>query len=104
MNDGYPVISIDCKKKENIGNFKNTGAEFAPQNHPVKVLDHDFPLPDHGKAAPYGVYDIGANEGYVGVGIRADTAQFAVNTIRSQWGEMGREKYPAAAGAKTSRH
>lgn len=96
MNDGYPVISIDCKKKENIGRFKNTGAEYAPQKQPVKVLDHDFPLPELGKAAPYGVYDIGANEGFVSVGISADTAQFAVNTIRSWWSEMGHEKYPAA--------
>ncbi len=96
VNDGCPVISIDCKMKENIGNFKNAGAEYAPQKQPVKVLDHDFPLPELGKAAPYGVYDIAANEGYVSVGISADTAQFAVNTIRSWWNEMGREKYPAA--------
>lgn len=96
MDDGYPVVSIDCKKKENIGRFKNTGAEYAPQKQPVKVLDHDFPLPELGKAAPYGVYDIGANEGYVSVGISADTAQFAVNTIRSWWSEMGHEKYPIA--------
>ncbi len=96
MDNGYPVISIDCKKKENIGNFKNAGAEYALQKQPVKVLDHDFPLPEFGKAAPYGVYDIEANEGYVSVGISADTAQFAVNTIRSWWNEMGREKYPAA--------
>lgn len=96
IKDGYPVISIDCKKKENIGNFKNAGTEYAPQKQPVKVLDHDFPLPELGKAAPYGVYDIGANEGYVSVGISADTAQFAVNTIRAWWSEMGREKYPSA--------
>ena len=93
LNNGYPVISIDCKKKENIGNFKNTGAEYALKKQPVKVLDHDFPLPELGKAAPYGVYDIGANEGFVSVGISADTAQFAVNAIRSWWNEMGREKY-----------
>lgn len=61
------------------------------------MLDHDFPLPELGKAAPYGVYDIGANEGHVSVGISADTAQFAVNTIRAWWGEMGQEKYPAAS-------
>lgn len=94
MNNGYPVVSIDCKKKENIGGFKNAGAEYAPQKQPVKVLDHDFPLPELGKAAPYGVYDIGANEGFVSVGISADTAQFAVNTIRCWWNEMGHEKYP----------
>ena len=94
LGQGYPVISIDCKKKENIGNFKNGGAEYAPKKNPVKVLDHDFPLPGLGKAAPYGVYDIGANEGYVSVGISADTAQFAINSIRSWWNEMGRERYP----------
>ena len=59
---GLPAISIDCKKKELVGRFKNAGAEYAPVKHPKKVLDHDFPLPDMGKAAPYGVYDIGANE------------------------------------------
>ena len=96
LDRGYPVISIDCKKKENIGNFRNNGAEYAKIKDPVKVLDHDFPLPELGKAAPYGVYDIGANEGYVNVGISADTAQFAVNTIRCWWNEMGREKYPTA--------
>lgn len=95
IEGGYPVISVDCKKKENIGNFKNTGAEYSRKKQPTQVLDHDFPLPELGKAAPYGVYDIGANEGFVSVGISADTAQFAVNTVRSWWNEMGREKYPA---------
>ena len=93
---GEPVISIDCKKKENIGNFKNNGSEYAKKGSPVEVLDHDFPLPGTGKAAPYGVYDIAKNEGYVNVGISSDTAQFAVNTIRSWWYEMGRERYPDA--------
>ena len=93
---GEPVISIDCKKKENIGNFKNNGSEYAKKGSPVEVLDHDFPLPDAGKAAPYGVYDIAKNEGYVNVGISSDTAQFAVNTIRSWWYEMGKERYPNA--------
>lgn len=91
-----PVISIDCKKKELVGNFKNTGAEYAPKKHPVAVLDHDFPLPGLGKAAPYGIYDISANEGYVSVGISADTAQFAVASIRSWWYSMGVERYPTA--------
>lgn len=63
------MISIDCKKKELVGNFQNVGQEYAPKKHPVKVLDHDFPLPELGKAAPYGIYDISANEGYVRVGI-----------------------------------
>jgi transposase len=91
-----PVISIDCKKKELVGSFKNVGSEYAPKKHPVEVLDHDFPLPGLGKAAPYGVYDISANEGYVSVGISADTAQFAVATIRSWWYSMGIKRYPTA--------
>ena len=93
---GEPVISIDCKKKENIGNFKNTGAEYAKKGSPIQVLDHDFPLSDNGKAAPYGVYDLANNEGFVTVGISSDTAQFAVNSIRSWWNEMGKERYPEA--------
>lgn len=96
MENGFPVISIDCKKKENIGNFKNSGAEYAKKGNPVNVLDHDFPLPDKGKAAPYGVYDIAANEGFVNVGVSSDTAQFAVNSIRSWWDEMGKPRYPEA--------
>ena len=91
-----PVISIDCKKKENIGNFKNNGAEYAKKGQPIEVLDHDFPLPENGKAAPYGVYDIVRNEGFVSVGISSDTAQFAVNTIRTWWQTMGNERYPDA--------
>ena len=93
---GLPAISIDCKKKELVGSFKNVGAEYAPAKHPKKVLDHDFPLPGMGKAAPYGVYDIAANEGFVNVGISADTAQFAVASIRNWWLSMGRERYPHA--------
>lgn len=96
ISDGIPVISIDCKKKENIGNFKNGGTEYTPKGDPVHVLDHDFPLPENGKAAPYGVYDIGANEGMVSVGISHDTAQFAVNSIRVWWQEMGKIRYPDA--------
>ena len=92
----YPVISIDCKKKELVGNFQNVGQEYAPKKHPVKVSDHDFPLPELGKAAPYGIYDISANEGYVSVGISADTAQFAVASIRNWWYSMGIERYPNA--------
>ena len=96
MAAGDPVISIDCKKKENIGNFKNSGGEYRPSKDPVEVLDHDFPLPELGKAAPYGVYDIASNEGFVNVGISADTAQFAVNSIRMWWIQMGRDQYPNA--------
>ena len=79
-----------------MANFQNVGREYAPKKHAVKVLDHDFPLPELGKAAPYGVYDISANEGYVSVGISADTAQFAVASIRSWWYTMGKERYPHA--------
>ena len=93
---GLPAISIDCKKKELVGSFKNVGAEYAPIKHPKKVLDHDFLLPGMGKAAPYGVYDIAANEGFVNVGISADTAQFAVASIRNWWLSMGKERYPDA--------
>lgn len=96
MNSGNPVISVDCKKKENIGNFKNNGAEYAPAKHPVKVLDHDFPLPENGKAVPYGVYDIINNEGYVNVGISKDTAEFAVQSIRNWWNLMGAETFSGA--------
>lgn len=97
LDAGEPVISIDCKKKENIGNFKNTGAEYAPKGTPTEVLDHDFPLKDKGKAVPYGVYDVSANEGYVTVGVSADTSEFAVNSIRSWWEYMGKSRYPDAS-------
>ena len=96
IDAGNPAISIDCKKKENIGNFKNNGAEYAPKKHPVQVLDHDFPLPENGKAVPYGVYDICNNEGYVNVGVSNDTAEFAVQSIRNWWRSMGSERFPEA--------
>lgn len=96
MERNQPVISIDCKKKENIGDFKNNGAEYRPGGSPEEVLDHDFPLPDKGKAAPYGVYDILNNEGFVNVGITHDTAAFAVNSIRNWWYCMGTERFPKA--------
>ena len=93
---GNPVISIDCKKKENIGEFKNDGKTYQEKGKPVVVLDHDFPLPENGKAAPYGIYDIAKNQGFVNVEISADTAQFAVESIRRWWNEMGKETYPNA--------
>ena len=96
LQAGEPVISIDCKKKENIGEFKNNGVEYRPKGDPEQVLDHDFPLPELGKAVPYGVYDVNNNEGYVNVGISADTAVFAVNSIRTWWHNMGQERYPHA--------
>lgn len=96
LNEKNPVISVDCKKKENVGNFKNNGSVYRPSKDPIKVLDHDFPLKELGKAVPYGVYDIGCNEGYVSVGVSADTAMFAVTTIKNWWYTMGKEKYEQA--------
>ena len=94
--DGNPVISIDTKKKEIIGNYKNNGTEYEPKGNPVKVNTHDFPDPTLGKVSPYGVFDIFDNSGWVSVGISADTAQFAVHSIRQWWYEMGKILYPNA--------
>jgi transposase len=91
-----PVISIDAKKKENIGNFKNNGVEWRTSKEPVKVLDHDFPLKEKGKATPYGVYDIARNKGFVSVGISNDTAEFAANSILKWWEMVGKKAYPDA--------
>ena len=88
-----PVISVDAKKKENVGNFKNNGREWRPKGQPEKVNMHDFPDKKNGKVAPYGVYDITRNQGWVNVGIDKDTAQFAVESIRRWWKEMGRKSY-----------
>ena len=96
LAQGLPVISVDTKKKELIGNYANKGAEYQPSKHPLKVNDHDFPDPEKGKAAPYGIYDIGKNEGFVNIGLSADTGAFAVNSIRSWWTSMGKERYPEA--------
>ena len=96
LNDNNPVISVDCKKKENLGEFKNDGAIYCEKGKPVVVLDHDFPIPEKGKAVPYGIYDIARNEGFVNVGISADTAAFAVASIRNWWREMGSVAYPNA--------
>jgi Rhodopirellula transposase. len=93
---GLPVISVDTKKKENIGNFKNNGSEYAPKGNPTAVLDHDFPILGLGKASPYGIYDVRENEGYVNVGISSDTAEFAARSIRIWWDEMGCLRYPGA--------
>ena len=94
LKEGVPVISVDTKKKELIGNFKNAGREYRKKGDPVRVNTHDFPEPGEGKVAPYGVYDIGKNKGWVGVGITSDTAEFAVNTIRDWWHKMGKKDYP----------
>ena len=96
MSAGEPVISIDAKKKENIGNFKNNGVEYSRKGEAVEVFDHDFPSEELGKATPYGIYDIMKNTGFVNVGISSDTAEFAVGSIKKWWYEMGREAYPEA--------
>lgn len=93
---GDPAISVDCKKKELVGNFANGGAEWVPAGQPEKVNVHDFPDRELGKAVPYGVYDLAANTGWVNVGIGADTGAFAVASIRSWWEQVGRAAYPAA--------
>lgn len=93
MEEGQPVISVDAKKKELVGNFANKGGEYLPSGQPALVLDHDFPLLSLGKATPYGIYDMREDEGYVSVGICGDTAAFAVQSIRSWWGEMGSDRY-----------
>ncbi len=94
---GEPVISVDCKKKELVNGTKaNGGREWQPKGRPTRVDVHDFPDPDVPKAIPYGVYDVGANEGWVSVGDDHDTAAFAVNAIRRWWTIMGRERYPHA--------
>jgi len=88
-----PVLSVDTKKKENIGEYKNNGREYCPKGKPVEVKGHDFVDKNLGKVAPYGVYDIGQNKGWVSVGISSDTAEFAVNAIRSWWYNMGNKLY-----------
>ncbi len=90
-----PVLSVDTKKKENIGNYKNAGREYRKKGTPREVNVYDFKGP-LGKVAPYGVYDVTQNSGWVSVGISYDTAEFAVNAIRTWWHEMGREEYPTA--------
>jgi hypothetical protein len=91
-----PVISVDTKKKELVGDFKNAGQEWRPKGDPEKVRVHDFAIPDLGRAAPYGVYDLASNTGWVSVGVDHDTASFAVETIRRWWYAMGQETYPRA--------
>ena len=91
---GQPVISVDTKKKELVGNFKNGGSDYRPKGDPVRVKVHDFADKQLGKVVPYGVYDIGANAGWVSLGIAADTAEFAVNAIRTWIERIGRPRYP----------
>ena len=91
-----PVISVDTKKKELIGNFKNGGTDYRPKGNPRRVNVHDFEDKTLGKVVPYGVYDVTANAGFVSVGITSDTAEFAVQSIRSWLERMGRQRYPNA--------
>lgn len=91
---GEPVISVDTKKKELVGNYKNGGSDWRPKGAPIRVNVHDFEDKQLGKVVPYGVYDVGANEGFVSVGITADTATFAVQSIRTWLERMGRARYP----------
>jgi len=93
---GTPVVSIDAKKKEKIGNFINNGREYHKKGEGPKVLDHDFPIQELGSATPFGIYDIFRNHGFVSVGISADTSEFAVATIRKWWLIVGKKKYPKA--------
>ncbi|WP_187645541.1 ISAzo13 family transposase [Streptomyces sp. TRM49041] len=91
---GDPVVSVDTKKKEVVGNYKNAGAEWHRENEPVRVRTHDFPDPELGKAIPYGIYDLAANTGWVSVGTDHDTAAFAVESIRRWWSSQGCGAYP----------
>jgi hypothetical protein len=91
---GEPVISVDTEKKELVGNFKNGGSDYRPEGEPLRVNVHDFADKELGKAVPYGVYDVAANEAFVSVGITADTAEFAVAAIRTWLERMGRHRYP----------
>jgi Rhodopirellula transposase DDE domain len=92
---GDPVISVDCKKKELVGRYRNGGREWSPKGEPEQVDVHDF-KGDLGKAVPYGVYDMTANTGWVNVGADGDTAQFAVESIRRWWANVGKGAYPNA--------
>jgi len=96
LNRGQPVISVDTKKKELVGDFKNAGREWHAQGEPIPVRVHDFIDPERGKAIPYGVYDIGTNAGFVNLGIDHDTPDFAVASIRAWWKHIGSKQHPTA--------
>ncbi len=96
LAENQPVISVDTKKKELVGDFKNAGREWRPQGEPEDVRVHDFLIKDLGRAVPYGIYDLAANTGWVNVGIDNDTAAFAVQTIRRWWQDVGGVRYPLA--------
>ena len=91
--EDQPVISIDAKKKELLGEYKNGGSDYSPQGRPIEVNTHDFEDKELGKVVPYGVYDIGANDGYVSLGIDDDTGQFAVNSVWLWLDRIGRARY-----------
>jgi len=91
---GVPVISVDTKKKENVGNFKNNGQEYREVGNPRFVLDHDFPLKKLGKIAPYGVYNLNHNTGFVNLGVSHDTSEFAVESISRWWETVGKHTFP----------
>lgn len=96
LEQGLPVISVDTKKKELVGSFKNSGREWQPQQGPVEVNVHDFPDPKQGKAIPYGIYDVGHDSGWVSVGQDHDTASFAVASLQRWWQVVGQPSYPQA--------
>jgi hypothetical protein len=96
LDERQPVISVDTKKKELVGDFKNAGREWRPQGQPEAVRVHDFLIKELGRAVPYGIYDLAANAGWVSVGIDHDTAAFAVQTIRTWWHSVGAQRYPNA--------
>jgi hypothetical protein len=96
QREEQPAISVDTKKKETVGNLKNPGAEWQPKGQPREVDVHDFPDPRKGKAVPYGVYDLSHNEAWVSVGVSSDTAEFAVEAIRTWWKRLGRRRHPQA--------
>jgi len=96
LAEQQPVISVDTKKKELVGDFRNNGREYRPQGNPEEVRVHDFLIKELGRAVPYGIYDLAANAGWVSVGVDHDTAAFAVNSIRQWWRTVGRARYPEA--------
>jgi hypothetical protein len=96
LKGGEPAISVDTTKKELVGDFKNNGRELRPNGQPEPVRVHDFKIPELGKVAPCGIYDIATNHGWVSVGIDADTGAFAVGSIRRWWQKLGQTCYPQA--------
>ncbi len=96
LAQGWPAISVDAKKKENLGNYANKGQEYQKKGEPVAVNVYDFVNKTLGQAIPYGIYDIGRNQGFVNLGVSHDTAEFAVNSIRHWWQHQGHSTYPTA--------